>query len=79
VVLLRFFPSIRSETLAHFLQPPIEGVVLQCYGAGNIPSNRVDVLKLFKEATARGVVIVSVTQCVQGSFLGVVKCREAKN
>lgn len=37
VVLLRLFPSIRSETIRHFLQPPIEGVVLQCYGAGNIP------------------------------------------
>ena len=29
VVLLRLFPSIRTETVAHFLSPPIEGVVLQ--------------------------------------------------
>ena len=35
VVLLRLFPSIRTETVKHFLEKPIEGVVLQCYGAGN--------------------------------------------
>ena len=29
VVLLRLFPSIRTETVAHFLAPPIQGVVLQ--------------------------------------------------
>ena len=40
VVLLRLFPSIMVETVAHFLKPPIEGVVLQCYGAGNIPNSR---------------------------------------
>ena len=33
VVLLRLFPSIRTETIKHFLSPPIKGVVLQCYGA----------------------------------------------
>ena len=32
VVLLRLFPSIRTETVAHFLAPPIEGVVLQVKG-----------------------------------------------
>ena len=30
----------RTETIRHFLAPPIRGVVLQCYGAGNMPSNR---------------------------------------
>ena len=35
-------------------------------GAGNIPSNRTDILQLFREATARGVIIISDTQCVQG-------------
>ena len=32
----------RTETIRHFLAPPIRGVVLQCYGAGNMPSNRED-------------------------------------
>ena len=29
VVLLRMFPSIRTETVEHFMKPPIQGVVLQ--------------------------------------------------
>jgi hypothetical protein len=36
VVLLRLFPSIRSDTVAHFLNPPIEGVVLQVSDHDNI-------------------------------------------
>ena len=68
MVLLRLFPSIRSDTVAHFMNPPIEGVVLQCYGAGNMPSNRTDILTLFRQATERGVIIISVTQCVQGKW-----------
>ena len=70
VVLLRLFPSIRTETLAHFLEPPIEGVVLQCYGAGNMPSNRSDILNLLKKAVERGVLIVTVTQCTHGTVSG---------
>ena len=70
VVLLRIFPSMRSETVAHFLKPPIQGVVLQCYGAGNVPTNRKDIMRLFKDAAARGVIIVSVTQCTSGSVSG---------
>ena len=31
--------------MRHFLEPPIQGVVLQCYGAGNMPSNRQDILE----------------------------------
>ncbi len=71
VVLLRIFPSMRTETIAHFLKPPIEGVVLQCYGAGNVPNNRGDIMELLKAATQRGVIIISVTQCINGSVSGI--------
>ena len=67
VVLLRIFPSMMPETIVHFLQPPIEGVVLQCYGAGNFPNNREDIMHHLKQATERGVIILSVTQCINGS------------
>ena len=70
VVLLRIFPSMRTETVVHFMKPPIQGVILQCYGAGNVPTNRKDIMRLFKDASARGVIIVSVTQCSSGSVSG---------
>ena len=62
VVLLRLFPSIRTETIKHFLEPPIRGVVLQCYGAGNMPSNREDIIQALTQAADNGAIIVSCTQ-----------------
>ena len=50
-----------------FLQPPVQGVVLQTYGAGNAPNNRPDLLLLFKEAYNWGVIIVNISQCTKGN------------
>nr|CAD7446212.1 unnamed protein product [Timema bartmani] len=49
-----------------FLQPPIQGVVLQTYGSGNVPSNRKGLLDAFRDAIRRGVVIINCTQCHHG-------------
>ena len=65
VALLRLFPGLPTSTVKTFLSPPLEGVVLESYGAGNAPS-RQDLLDVFKEASDRGLVIVNITQCVQG-------------
>ena len=67
VGLLRLFPSITAELIKAFLCPPIEGVVLQSYGAGNIPSNREDIVSEFRAATQRGIIVVNTTQCSTGS------------
>ncbi|XP_031831268.1 L-asparaginase isoform X2 [Nomia melanderi] len=66
VGLLRIFPSITRDLVKAFLQPPIEGVVLQSYGAGNIPANRKDIIREFCEASKRGVILVNITQCTSG-------------
>ena len=52
----------RTETIRHFLAPPIRGVVLQCYGAGNMPSNREDIIQALTQAADNGAIIVSCTQ-----------------
>ena len=66
VAALRLFPSISWQTLQRFLQPPLEGLVLETYGAGNAPDNRPHFLDVLAEATERGVVIVNCTQCQTG-------------
>lgn len=66
VGLLRIFPSITTALVKAFLQPPIEGVVLQSYGMGNMPLNREDLIKELCEATKRGIIIVNITQCSTG-------------
>ncbi|KAG1552253.1 hypothetical protein G6F51_001342 [Rhizopus arrhizus] len=62
---LRLFPGISDSTIRAFLAPPLQGVVLETFGAGNAPC-RPDLLKALKEASDRGVVIVNCTQCRKG-------------
>uniref|UniRef100_A0A8V0YWN8 asparaginase n=1 Tax=Gallus gallus TaxID=9031 RepID=A0A8V0YWN8_CHICK len=67
VGLLRIFPGITAAAVKAFLQPPIEGIVLETYGSGNAPNNREDLLEELKRATERKVVILNCTQCLRGS------------
>ncbi|KAK2184168.1 hypothetical protein NP493_277g00013 [Ridgeia piscesae] len=66
VGVLRMFPSITLTTVKQFLMPPMRGVVLQSYGAGNGPSTRQDLMDVLREASDRGVLIVNITQCSRG-------------
>ncbi|KAL1481903.1 hypothetical protein MTO96_015219 [Rhipicephalus appendiculatus] len=67
LVLLRLFPSITAELVEAFLKPPVEGVVLQTYGAGNAPTARKDIMEALRSATKRGVLIVNCSQCQHGA------------
>lgn len=64
---LPLWPGIPAEVVRNFLQPPLKGLILRAYGVGNGPTNNADFLAALQEATARGVVIVNCTQCLQGS------------
>ncbi len=63
---LRLFPGITGATIKVFCSPPIRGVVLEAFGAGNAPQ-RPEVIGALKEACDRGVVIVAISQCTKGS------------
>ncbi|KAH8117175.1 asparaginase-domain-containing protein [Phellopilus nigrolimitatus] len=63
---LRLFPGISVDTIRAFLMPPIQGVVLETFGAGNAPQ-RNDLMESLREASDRGVVIVAITQCAKGT------------
>lgn len=65
VALLRLFPGMPTSTIKSFLSSNISGLVIESFGAGNAPS-RPDLLDAFRNATDRGVVIVNITQCLQG-------------
>nr|XP_033967409.1 60 kDa lysophospholipase isoform X2 [Pseudochaenichthys georgianus] len=67
VGLLRLFPGITSATMKAFLQPPMEGVVLETYGSGNAPDNRPRLLAVLKKAINDGVIIINCTQCLRGT------------
>lgn len=63
----RIFPGLEPRLLEAVLAQPTQGVVLECYGAGNAPTANPEFMRVLAEATARGVVIVDVTQALRGS------------
>jgi L-asparaginase len=67
VAAVRLFPGFSASILANVCAPPLQGLVIEAYGAGNGPSDDREFLAAFEAAAARGVVVVVVTQCVRGS------------
>ncbi len=66
VMFIDLFPGLTEATLRHQLSTPgIKGIVLKTYGAGNGPTAGwfTDAIR---EAVNRGIVILNVTQCVNG-------------
>ncbi|KAL5533266.1 hypothetical protein ACEPAF_5042 [Sanghuangporus sanghuang] len=65
VATLRLFPGISADIVRAFLIPPIQGVVLETFGAGNAPQRR-DLMEVLREASDR-CVVVAITQCSKGT------------
>jgi len=67
VMVLYLHPGITETSLRHQLATPgIKGIVLKTYGAGNGPTDPWFTAAI-REAVARGLVIINVTQCVNGA------------
>lgn len=69
VMYIDLFPGITEATVRHMLRTPgIKGIVMKTFGAGNGPRDPwfIDAIK---ETIDRGVVIVNVTQCSNGSVM----------
>ncbi len=66
VVVLTLFPGIQENVVRNILHTPgLRAVILKTYGSGNAPQ-RPWFIKLLKEATERGIVIVNISQCHSG-------------
>ncbi len=67
VVVLSLFPGIRRDYVAGVLSlAGVRGVILKTYGSGNAPQ-KPWLIELLTEAIARGIIVVNVTQCSEGS------------
>lgn len=62
----RLFPGFARDVLAYILQQPLQGLILETYGAGNAQNNDPDFLALLHNACRRNVIIVNCSQCYQG-------------
>ncbi len=70
VAALRLYPGITEGILANFVREPLEGLVLETYGAGNAPDTRRDLLDVLARAIDRGLWVLNVTQCLRGTVSG---------
>jgi len=66
VAALRIFPGIQARIIDKVVEAPLEGLVLETYGAGNAPARDTALLDALERATQRGVVIVNCSQCHGG-------------
>lgn len=66
VMFVRLNPGMTADTLDYMVNAPhIKGIVLETYGAGNSP-NRPWFTEPLRRAVERGLVVVNVSQCVNG-------------
>jgi hypothetical protein len=67
VISLDVFPGIQQTKLLEQIcaLPNLAGVVLRTYGTGNTSTNK-EFLSQIREATAKGIVLLNVTQCSRG-------------
>lgn len=69
IVILKIFPGITKNIVESMLSiKNLKGVILETYGAGNA-SNEKWFISLLKEAIAKGIQIINVTQCAGGSVI----------
>ncbi|QHM75319.1 L-asparaginase 1 [Mixta theicola] len=59
------YPGISAEVVRNFLRQPVKALILRCYGVGNAPQNA-EFLAELQAASARGIVVVNLTQCMSG-------------
>lgn len=66
ILAIDLFPGLRPEIFHHLLSTPnVKGIILRTFGAGNAPTNSW-FLDAIKSAVARNIVMVNVTQCLNG-------------
>lgn len=66
LALLRLFPGIDAGWLNKLLEPPLEGLVMQSFGVGNVPAAYEGFIDALAKASGRGVIVVNVSQCLEG-------------
>jgi L-asparaginase len=67
IAAVRLFPGFSASILTNICRPPLQGLIIEAYGAGNGPSDDPAFLAAIEAAADQGIVVVVVTQCVRGA------------
>ena len=69
VIIFSLFPGVREDIIRHVIVTPgLHSIVMRTYGSGNAPQSPW-LISALKEAYRRGVVVVNISQCLQGSVM----------
>ena len=66
LAVLPLHPGFDASLLRALLENGVRGVVLECYGSGTGPADDPLLLEVLREAHARGVVLLAISQCLHG-------------
>jgi len=66
---IKVFPGIQFDLFSNIMTESLKGVVIETFGAGNIPSSAKSLLPIIEKAFANGTVVTVCTQCPQGTVL----------
>lgn len=64
---IKVFPGIQFELFESIMTDKLKGVVLETFGAGNIPSYGGNLLPIIQKAYNSGTIVTVCSQCMQGT------------
>ncbi len=65
--IIKVFPGIQFELFEEIMSESLKGIVLETFGAGNIPGSPDAILPIVRKARENGTVLVICSQCLKGS------------
>lgn len=66
---LKVFPGIHFSLFESIMTEKLKGIVIETFGAGNIPGNGDALLPIIEKAYRNGTVLTVCSQCLQGSVV----------
>ena len=66
---IKVFPGIQFDLFRNIMTEGLRGVVIEAFGAGNVPSSAGALLPIIEKAFKNGTVVTVCTQCMQGTVL----------
>ncbi|WP_243157987.1 asparaginase [Aminipila terrae] len=67
IAVLKIFPGIQFEIFENIMTEKLKGIVIEAFGAGNIPQNDDSMIRMLQNAKSNGTYIIVCTQCHRGS------------
>lgn len=67
IAVLKIFPGIQFEIFENIMTEKLKGIVLEAFGAGNIPQKDGALIRMLHKAKENGTYIIVCTQCHRGA------------